>query len=63
MKPKKLVDNNPRSELTTAKLRSYTGFENFTEEQALIAIQNIKRLAKILFSFYQNDNPPETRME
>jgi hypothetical protein len=63
MKPKNLVNEHSKSELTTTKLRSYTGFENFTEEQALLAIQNIKRMAKILFSFYQNDNSPETRME
>ena len=60
MKPKNLVNENLKSELTTTKLRSYTGFENFTDEQAEIAIQNIKRMAKILFSIYQNDSPPES---
>ena len=56
MKPNKLVGQN--SELTIEKLRTYKGFENFTEEQAKIAIENIKRMAKLLFNLYTNDNPP-----
>lgn len=55
MKPKNLVNQNSNSELTIQKLRSYTGFENYSDEQAEIAIQNIRRLAKLLFSMYQND--------
>ena len=57
MKPKKSVNQNSFSELTIEKLRTYKGFENFTEEQAQIAIVNIKRLAKLLFGMYSNDNP------
>ena len=57
MKSKKLVNQNSNSELTIEKLRTYKGFENFTEEQAQIAIVNIKRLAKILFGIYSKDNP------
>lgn len=57
MKTKKSVNQNSVSELTIEKLRTYKGFENFTEEQAQIAIVNIKRLAKILFGIYSKDNP------
>jgi hypothetical protein len=57
MKSKKSVNQNSNSELTIEKLRTYKGFENFTEEQAQIAIVNIKRLAKILFGIYSKDNP------
>ena len=57
MKTKKSVNQNSNSELTIEKLRTYKGFENFTEEQAQIAIVNIKRLAKILFGIYSKDNP------
>ncbi len=57
MKAKKSVNQNSNSELTIEKLRTYKGFENFTEEQAQIAILNIKRLAKLLFGMYSNDNP------
>ena len=57
MKAKKSVNQNSNSELTIEKLRTYKGFENFTEEQAQIAIINIKRLAKILFGIYSKDNP------
>lgn len=57
MKSKKLVNQNSNSELTVEKLKTYKGFENFTEEEANIAILNIKRLAKILFGMYINDNP------
>ena len=56
MKSKKTVNQNSNSELTIEKLRTYKGFENFTEEQAQIAIVNIKRLAKILFGIYSKDN-------
>jgi len=59
MKPKNLVNQNSNSELTAEKLRTYKGFENFTDEQAQIAILNIKRLAKLLFGMYINDNPPQ----
>lgn len=55
MKPKNRV--NEISELTIEKLKKYKGFENYTEEQAKIAIENIKRLAKLLFNIYTNDNP------
>jgi hypothetical protein len=56
---KKTVQENSNKELTIEKLRSYTGFESFSDQQAQIAILNIKRLAKILFSIYQNDNTSE----
>ena len=59
MLPKNSVNESSKKELTIEKLRSYTGFESFSDEQAQLAIQNIKRLAKILFSIYQNDNPSE----
>ena len=59
MKSKKSLGQNSNSELTAEKLRTYKGFENFTDEEAQIAILNIKRLAKILFGMYIRDNLSE----
>lgn len=59
MSTKKQVAQHSNSELTPNKLRSYTGFEHFTDEQAGVAIQNIKKLAKILFSIYENNTTSE----
>lgn len=59
MSQKKSVNANLRGELTIEKLRSYAGFEDFSDEKAQEAIQNIKRFAKILFLIYQNEMPPE----
>lgn len=55
MVQKKQVYENSERELTTDKLLTYPGFEHFTEEDAQVAIQNIKKLAKILFSIYEHD--------
>jgi hypothetical protein len=60
MKPKKSVKENGRSELTIEKLKTYKGFEDFSEEQAEIAIANIKRLAKFLFGLYSKENPSKS---
>ncbi len=57
MKPKKSVNQKSNSELTIEKLRTYKGFENFTEEQAQNFITNIKRLTKLLFGMYSKNNP------
>ncbi len=57
MKTKKLVNQFSNSELTIEKLRTYKGFENFTDEQAQKFITNIKRLTKLLFGMYSNNNP------
>lgn len=43
------------TELTVEKLRTYPGFENFTDEKAIEAIKNTRALARVLFSRYQKD--------
>ncbi len=57
MKPKKSVNQKSNSELTIEKLRTFKGFENFTDEQAEKIIANIKRLSNLLFGMYSNNNP------
>ncbi len=42
-------------ELTYEKLKTYKGFENSTEVEAEKQIEAIKRLAKILFYMYIED--------
>lgn len=59
MLPKKSVNTSQKGELTPEKLRSYTGFEDFSDEQAKEAIQNIKKMAQILFLIYQDNSPSE----
>lgn len=49
------VGNSPKSELNHEKLKTYKGFENTTEEQAEKQIAIIKRLAKILYYLYMNE--------
>jgi hypothetical protein len=57
MKSKSGDRKNSNSELTVEKLRGYKGFENISEEEAQIHIENIKRYARILLGKYRNDNP------
>lgn len=58
MKPKFDVSPCPEQELTIAKLRTYSGFENYTDDEATEAIQFIKRMSQVLLSLYrQNDMP------
>lgn len=54
MKPNHSVNQNSNSELTTEKLRTYKGFENVTDEEAIIHIIAIKKLARVLFGIYLN---------
>lgn len=56
MKAKNLVNQFSNSELTVEKLRTQKGFENFTDEEAEKIIANIKRLSKLLFGMYANNN-------
>lgn len=47
--------NNPQSELTYEKLKTYDGFENVTEEEAQVQIEIIRKLARILHYMYMNE--------
>lgn len=47
--------NLPQSELTYEKLKTYKGFENVSEEEATKQIGVIKRLAKIMYYMYMEE--------
>ena len=47
--------SNPQSELSFEKLKTYKGFENSTEEEAQKQIEIIKKLAKILYCMYMDE--------
>ena len=51
------------TELTFEKLKTYSGFENVTEEEAVKEIQIIKKLAKILYYMYLKDQKGNKRAE
>jgi hypothetical protein len=55
MNPKRAIGDDSQSELTIQKLRTYPGFEDFSDEKAVEAIVAVKRLAKILFGVYKAD--------
>lgn len=48
-------DNKVKTDLTHEKLKQYKGFENSTEEEATKQIEIIKKLAKILYYMYLNE--------
>ncbi len=49
------INNSSQNELTYEQLKKYKGFEDLTETQAEKEIENIKRLAKILYYLYINE--------
>lgn len=49
MNSTKLVVQKSNSELSTEKLRSYSGWENYSDEELQEHLENIKRIARILF--------------
>lgn len=49
------INNSSHNELTYEQLKKYKGFEDITETQAEKEIENIKRLAKILYYLYINE--------
>jgi hypothetical protein len=49
------INNSSQNELTYEQLKKYKGFEDITETQAEKEIENIKRLAKILYYLYINE--------
>ena len=44
-----------KTELSVEKLRTYPGFETMSDSDALVHIDAIKKLARILYSAYQYD--------
>ena len=55
MKHNNGVNETPQTDLTYEKLKTYKGFEDITEAQAEKEIDNIKRLAKVLYYLYLNE--------
>lgn len=53
MKTIKEVNASQQGDLTYEKLKMYKGFEDITEAEAQKEIEIIKRLAKILYSYMQ----------
>ncbi len=49
------INNSSQNELTYEQLKKYKGFEDITETQAEKEIETIKRLAKILYYLYINE--------
>jgi hypothetical protein len=49
-------NQNGRTNLTPEKLRTYKGFENISDDEALIQIEIIKKLARILKGIYIKQN-------
>ena len=49
------------NELTTEKLRTYKGFESISEEEAAASVDAIRKLAKILFYLYLNEEKRQTK--
>lgn len=63
MLPKNSVKQNSNSELTIEKLRTYKGFENITETEAEIHIIAIKKLARVLYGVYLNEQKGRAHRE
>ena len=59
MKQINKVNETPQTGLTYEKLKTYKGFEDITEAQAEKEIDNIKRLAKVLYYLYLNEQQTE----
>lgn len=55
--------NEPESELTYEKLKTYKGFENITEPESVKYIESIKKLAKILFYLYEHEQQTELKTD
>ena len=55
MKQNNGINNSSQNELTYEQLKKYKGFEDITEPQAEKEIENRKRLAKILYYLYINE--------
>lgn len=55
MKAEGKVNEPPEMALTYEKLKTYRGFENLKEEEAEVHIDSIKKLARILYYMYLND--------
>ena len=49
------VKERRQTELTFETLKQYKGFENISEDQAVKEIDNMKKLAKILFHLHTNE--------
>ncbi len=49
-------EEQPKSELTLEKLRTYKGFENVSDEKAAEDIKAIKTFARILYDIYQRES-------
>lgn len=55
--------NEPQSELTYEKLKTYKGFENITEPESVKYIESIKKLAKILFYLYEHEQQTKLKTD
>ena len=55
MKKSRKVKLPMQGSLTVEKLRTYKGFENSTQEDAVKEIEVIKRLARIMYNMYMAD--------
>lgn len=54
---KRLNSVNPKKEsLTPEKLRTFSGCENYTTQQAEELVLNIKIFCSLLFEYFQNKN-------
>ncbi|MFY9311544.1 MAG: hypothetical protein WAQ28_21040 [Bacteroidia bacterium] len=49
------------TELTFEKLKTYSGFENTTEEESIKQIDAIKRLAKVLYYMYLQEEEQDKK--
>lgn len=55
MKTERNVNGPPEMELTYEQLKTFKGYEDLKEEEAEIHIYTLKKLAKILYCMYLND--------
>ncbi|HWY09919.1 MAG TPA: hypothetical protein VN026_01275 [Bacteroidia bacterium] len=51
----KKVKKCQQTELTFEKLKTYKGFENMSEEESTKQIEAIKKMAKVMFHLYENE--------
>ncbi len=49
------INNSSQNELTYEQIKKYKGFENTNEAEAEKQIEFIKRMAKVMFYMYTNE--------
>ena len=57
------MNTKPKKRLSIEKLKSYTGFENFTDEMAEETIASLEALSILFYEHYQKSIQQKERSE